>query len=98
MRYSVRALVCFIIILGTFSASGYDKIEQSHIEIIRDHYGTPYIYAKTDAEVAYGLATANAEDAFAVMQEIIISGMARYGEVIGKEGAKSAWCDFTYTR
>lgn len=69
-------------------AQYFAPIQPSAIEIIRDSFGTPYIYAQTDAEVAYGLAWANAEDAFDVMQEMIISAKARFGEYKGVEGAK----------
>jgi len=40
------------------------QINPQNIEIVRDAYGVPHIYAKTDAEVAYGLAWAHAEDDF----------------------------------
>ena len=33
------------------------KIDPSAIDIVRDSFGVPHIFAKTDREVAYGLAT-----------------------------------------
>ena len=44
------------------------QINPKEIDIIRDKYGVPHIYAKTDAEVAYGLAWAHAEDDFSTIQ------------------------------
>ena len=52
-----------------FSLKSYSQINQDHIEIIRDNYGVPHIYAATDPEVAYGFAWAQAEDHFKLIQE-----------------------------
>ena len=32
----------------------YSQINPSDVEIVRDNYGVPHIYGKTDADVAYG--------------------------------------------
>lgn len=69
------------------------KIDPSKIQIARDSYGVPHIFAKTDAEVAYGLAWANAEDDFETMQELIAAGRGKSGLLMGVEGAKR---DFLY--
>jgi acyl-homoserine-lactone acylase len=63
------------------------KIDPSKIEIVRDSFGVPHIFAKTDAEVAYGLAWANAEDDFKSMQEVILPAKGLMGRVQGKQGA-----------
>lgn len=81
-------MLSIFLLLITNTTFAFDKINPENIEIVRDAYGTPYIYAKTDAEVAYGLAWVNAEDAFDVVQETVLSGVGRYGEVKGKDGAK----------
>ena len=47
-------------------------IAQSYtVEIIRDAYGVPHIYGSRDADVAFGLAYAHAEDDFETMQSLI---------------------------
>ena len=46
----------------------HSQINPNNIEIVRDQFGVPHIYAQTDAEVAYGLAWANAEDDFTKIQ------------------------------
>ena len=38
------------------------QINPKNITIARDSFGVPHVFAKTDAEVAYGLAWAHAED------------------------------------
>jgi len=57
------------------------------IEIIRDDFGVPHIYAPTDAGVAYGLAWAQCEDDFITMQEQMLAIKGLYGEVKGQDGA-----------
>jgi acyl-homoserine-lactone acylase len=57
------------------------------VTIIRDTYGVPHIYGATDADVAYGLAWANAEDDFYDMQLNMLMARHRLGEVKGVEGA-----------
>jgi acyl-homoserine-lactone acylase len=47
----------------------------------------PHIFAKTDAEVAYGLAYAEAEDDFKSMQEVILPAKGLMAGVQGKKGA-----------
>ena len=36
------------------------QINPTDVEIVRDAYGVPHIFGKTDADVAYGLAWAHA--------------------------------------
>lgn len=54
--------------------------------IYRDGWGVPHIHGKTDADVAYGLAWASAEDDFVTMQEQMIAIRGRLGELKGKDG------------
>jgi len=63
------------------------KINPAAIDIVRDSFGVPHIFAKTDAEVAYGLAWAEAEDDFKSMQEVILPAKGLMGGVQGKKGA-----------
>ena len=63
------------------------KINPANIDIVRDSFGVPHIFAKTDAEVAYGLAWAEAEDDFKSMQEIILPAKGLMAGVMGKKGA-----------
>jgi len=67
----------------------FPKIDPAGITIARDSLGTPHIFAKTDAEVAYGLAWANAEDAFEETQTLIYTSKGFMGRVQSIEGAKA---------
>jgi Protein related to penicillin acylase len=67
----------------------FGQINPQNIEIIRDAYGVPHIYAKTDAEVAYGLAWAHAEDDFETIQLGFLAGDAKLSKTIGlKRGSR----------
>ncbi len=63
------------------------QINPQNIQIARDHYGVPHIFAPTDPEVAYGLAFAHAEDDFKSLQEIIWPAKGLMGKALGKNGA-----------
>ena len=45
-----------IILIFGISFSSISQIDPTDIEIVRDSFGVPHIYAKTDTQVAYGLA------------------------------------------
>ena len=65
----------------------YSQINPNSIEIVRDEYGVPHVFAQTDAEVAYGLAWVNAEDDFNTIQEAYLAGNAMLSDHIGLKGA-----------
>ena len=65
----------------------YSQIDPDAIEIVRDSYGVPHIYAPTDAEVAYGFAWAQAEDDFKTIQQAYLAGNGLLSKFIGLKGA-----------
>ena len=74
----------FVFVFTSFVNS---QINPKNIDIVRDQYGIPHIFAETDAEVAYGLAWANAEDDFKTIQEAYLAGNAMLSKYIGIKGA-----------
>lgn len=58
------------------------------VEIVRDAFGVPHINGKTDADAAYGLAYAHAEDDFSTIEEVIAMTRGRTGALLGSDGAK----------
>jgi acyl-homoserine-lactone acylase len=62
-------------------------------EIIRDKFGVPHIYGKTDADTAFGVAIAHAEDDFFTLQDVVAMSRGRYGAIAGEDGAK---VDYVY--
>ena len=76
--------IFYLLIVTSIS---YSQINPNNIEIVRDQFGVPHIYAQTDAEVAYGLAWANSEDDFTTIQEAYLAGNAMLSNHIGLKGA-----------
>ncbi|MEC8257330.1 MAG: penicillin acylase family protein, partial [Bacteroidota bacterium] len=65
-----RLTLLFILFFEVLQA----QINPENVEIIRDSYGVPHIYGKTDADTAYGLAWAHAEDDFVTIQKAYLAG------------------------
>ena len=61
---SIGLLLC----LCATAQNAKQKINPKDVTIVRDSWGVPHIYGKTDADAAYGLAWAHAEDDFISMQ------------------------------
>jgi len=64
----------------------FSQINPDNIDIIRDEFGVPHIFAKTDAEVAYGLAWAHAEDDFETIQIGYLAGNNLLSKHLGNVG------------
>jgi len=67
----------------------FSQINPNNVEIIRDEYGVPHIFAKTDAEVAYGLAWAHSEDDFETIQKSYLAGNGILSKLLGIKGARA---------
>lgn len=66
------------------------KTRAEGVTIIRDDWGVPHIYAKTDADVVFGLMYAQAEDDFNRVETNFINSQGRLAEA---EGEKEIWRD-----
>jgi len=80
-------LVLLFAFLCAIPARSQEIIDPQKIDIVRDRWGVPHIFAKTDAEVAYGLAYAHAEDDFKTIQTSFIAAKRMLGRLNGKSGA-----------
>ena len=60
-----------------------------HTEIIRDDYGVPHIYGKTDADAVFGMLYAQCEDDFNRVEHNYIWAIGRLAEVEGEEAIYS---------
>ena len=76
----------FLVLLLFGCSSNPEGEELTNIIIARDVWGVPHIMAKTDAEVAYGLAWVECEDDFVTLQELMAACKGMLGEIKGKEG------------
>ena len=77
-----RLVILFSFTLGVL----HSQVNLKDIEIIRDSYGVPHIYGKTDADTAYGLAWAHAEDNFYTIQKAYLAGNGIISQLNGKKG------------
>ena len=80
-----KNLLLIITFLGSFQLSA--QFKPSEIQIMRDKWGVPHIYAPTDPQVSYGLAWAHAEDDFKTIQQVMIATKQLMGRYMGKDGA-----------
>ena len=87
MRYLCLFSFLLCILSSNAQYSNAPIIRTEQINIARDSFGVPHIFAPTDAEVAYGLAWAHAEDDFATMQMLILTGKGKVATYMGKKGA-----------
>lgn len=62
---------------------------QYDARIARDRWGVPHVFGTTDADVAYGIAYAHAEDDFATLQDVLAMTRGRLGAMKGANGAKT---------
>ncbi len=67
--------------------SSRSQVDPEGIEIVRDKWGVPHIYGRTDKDVAYGLAWAHAEDDFSTIQKTFLPAKGMLGQLDGIRGA-----------
>ena len=63
------------------SADRYD------VRILRDTWGVPHVFGITDADTAYGLAYAHAEDDFLTIQQTLVAANGLLASVYGQDSA-----------
>jgi len=70
-----------------FSSKEISKWQQEakNVTIIRDNFGIPHIYGKTDADAAFGLLYAQCEDDFNRVEMNYIEKLGRLSEVNGEK-------------
>src|SRR4249919_1296004 len=60
------------------------KAQAKNVTIIRDKWGIPHIYGKTDADAVFGLMYAQCEENFPRVERNYLEMMGRLAEVDGK--------------
>jgi len=79
-------ILCALFLIGLLNVL-QAQINPKNIDIVRDQWGVPHIFGKTDAETSYGLAWAHAEDDFVTIQQTLMAGKGLLGKKLGKSGA-----------
>ncbi|HOH29012.1 MAG TPA: penicillin acylase family protein, partial [Candidatus Hydrogenedentes bacterium] len=86
----IIAIPCLSAIGGTDAVTNYRAYIPAPgtytVEILRDSYGVPHIYGKTDADVAYGLGWAATEDDFKNVSETLLMARGRFSRHTGRKG------------
>ena len=59
-----------------------------NVEVVRDSFGVPHIFGKTDADCSYGLVYCACEDDFNTVQWGLLLARGKLGLILGIEGAK----------
>ena len=63
------------------------EAQKYNARIIRDDYGVPHIFGKTDGDTAFGLAYAHAEDDWETIQDTLIGSRGMAAQFKGKGAA-----------
>lgn len=78
---------CLLFFLMFAGLNTHAQVNPNDVEIVRDKFGVPHIFGKTDAATTYGLAWAHSEDDFKTIQKMLLAVKGRLAEVEGKDGA-----------
>jgi len=90
----MRLIICLVLVQfsltsfgQSFSKSEINKwqAQANRTTIIRDTWGVPHIYGKTDADAVFGFLYAQCEDDFPRVELNYITSMGRLAEVEGEE-------------
>ena len=87
---TIAAMVVGLATWDAFSARppAPDPVRARSVKIVRDQWGVPHIHGRSDADVAYGIAVAHAQDDFRNLEEVLAAVRGRAGAILGEEGAQ----------
>src|ERR1700760_1237996 len=60
------------------------EAEEREVSIVRDKWGIPHIYGKTDADVVFGLMYAECQEDFSRVEKNYLEMLGRQAEVYGE--------------
>jgi penicillin amidase/acyl-homoserine-lactone acylase len=85
--YTAIFALTLIAMTASQTASGQLSADEYDVRILRDTWGVPHIFGKTDADVGFGLAYAQSEDNFVTVQETLMTTRGTMGLHTGQAGA-----------
>src|SRR5260221_5651125 len=94
----VAAVATVLVLAVVFGSVGPPRPRQQglaaagakyQVSVLRDTWGVPHVFGKTDADAAYGLAWAHAEDDFSTIQRQLLGARGKLASVFGGEAAVS---------
>jgi len=86
LKFLILLILPFHLLSQSFSKkeiSGWEK-QAKNVNIIRDNWGIPHIYGKTDADAVFGLMYAQCEDDFKRVEMNYIEKLGRMAEIKGE--------------
>jgi penicillin amidase/acyl-homoserine-lactone acylase len=97
MKWIRRLLLLLIVVLLAVSVFAFwpfpDRLgylsadaDAYDVEILRDTWGVPHVFGVTDADAAFGLAYAHAEDDFLTIQQGLVAARGDLSKVYGMDG------------
>ncbi len=69
------------------AAAAIEAAKSYDARVIRDKWGVPHIYGARDADVAFGLAYAHAEDDWKTIEDVVLFTRGALAQVKGKDAA-----------
>jgi acyl-homoserine lactone acylase PvdQ len=86
----LKSLVLFLLPISMFAQLSPSEMTRalhhaSNVTIIRDNWGIPHIYGKSDADAVFGLLYAQCEDDFKRVEMNYIEKLGRLAEVDGEK-------------
>jgi len=94
-NFSKKSIILLLLIFAvsctdtTNSGVNAWQKQAKNVKIIRDTYGVPHIYGKTDADAVFGMLYAQCEDDFNRVEHNYIWAIGRLAEVEGKQAIYS---------
>ncbi len=82
-------LLALLLVFGAAIAARADDLARwqeraRHVTLIRDHWGVPHVYGRTDADTVFGLLFAQAEDDFNRIELNYVNALGRLAEIEGE--------------
>src|SRR6187549_1648782 len=87
LKFLILLILPFQLLSQSFSKEDDSRWEKQakNVSIIRDNWGIPHIYGKTDADAVFGLLYAQCEDDFKRVEMNYIEKLGRMAEVQGED-------------
>src|SRR5215203_1289615 len=85
LKFLILLIIPFQLLSQSFSKEEISRWEKQskNVSIIRDNWGIPHVYGKTDADAVFGLMYAQCEDDFKRVEMNYIEKLGRLAEVKG---------------
>src|SRR5690242_7601476 len=87
MKFLVFLFLPFQLFAQNFTSKEINqwKQEANNVMIIRDNFGIPHVYGKTDADAVFGLLYAQCEDDFKRVEMNYVEKLGRLSEINGEK-------------